>query len=49
MAQLFETTDAPQSRSTTYAMGVGDEFFGSLDRNTSDWIAVTLTDRKSVV
>lgn len=43
MAQLFETTDAPAGRTTTYLMGVGDEFFGSLDRNTSDWVAVTLT------
>lgn len=43
MAQIYETTDAPAGRSTAYTMGVGDEFFGSLDRNTRDWIAVTLT------
>ena len=43
MSTITETTDAAANSSTTYQMGVGDDFYGSLDPQTSDWIAVTLT------
>ena len=43
MSTLTETTDAAANASTSYAMEAGDEFFGSVDAATSDWVAVTLT------
>ena len=43
MTTILETTDAPANTSTPYTIAVGDEFFGTLTRGTSDWVAITLT------
>lgn len=43
MAILFETTDAPSSILTPYALQLGDEFRGGLSVGGSDWLSVTLT------
>lgn len=43
MSRIEETTDAAANASTGYTMAAGDDFFGTLDPKSSDWIAVTLT------
>ena len=42
MTTIIEGADAAANTLTAYAMTTGDEFFGSLEQGTSDWIAVTL-------
>jgi serralysin len=42
MTTIRETTDAPSDTSTPYAMSAGDQFFGTMSQNATDWIEVTL-------
>lgn len=43
MTNVLETTDAPASTLTPYALHLGEEFRGRLSVGGSDWLAVTLT------
>ncbi|MEO8240740.1 MAG: M10 family metallopeptidase C-terminal domain-containing protein [bacterium] len=43
MSTIIEGIDAAPNASTSYAMSAGDDFYGTLDAKSSDWIAVTLT------
>lgn len=43
MTTLIETNDAVANSATAYSMTAGDQFFGTLDAATSDWIKVTIT------
>ena len=47
MAVFIEQMDAPEAASTSYAMGSGDTFRGSLGTGQSDWIKVTLVAGQS--
>ncbi len=48
-AAFFETADAAENTSTSYSMGVGDTFSGSLDSLTDeDWVAISLTAGETV-
>jgi serralysin len=42
MATIIETTDAAESAATSYGMAVGDQFYGTMSMNESDWVRVTL-------
>ena len=43
LAEITETTDAPESVATPYAIEVGDSFLGTLaTTGDRDWIAVEL-------
>ncbi len=49
MTTITETTDAAASTSTTYAMGVGDVFNGSLGTpSDQDWVRVELAAGQSI-
>ncbi|MCW1920491.1 M10 family metallopeptidase C-terminal domain-containing protein [Rhodobacter sp. KR11] len=47
MAVLFESADAADGLSTTYAMAVGDVFRGSLGTGQSDWVRISLVAGQS--
>lgn len=42
LVTIIETVDAPSGPATPYIMVAGDEFFGTVPQNGSDWVAVTL-------
>ena len=42
MTAIIETTDAASDTSTSYAMQVGDVFYGAAAQGATDWVAVTL-------
>ncbi len=43
MSTIIEGIDAAPNASTRYVMSAGDDFYGTLNPQSSDWIAVTLT------
>jgi serralysin len=47
MATILETIDAPSGVTTPYVLGAGDQFFGTMLQNGSDWVAVTLVAGRS--
>lgn len=47
MATILETVDAPGGVTTPYVLGAGDQFFGTMPQNSSDWVAVTLVAGRS--